>query len=81
MMCWTIEIKMSLSAIGCQESVTASYKIGKKVYEDEIKKIAENSTVGIMFLRSFIENLEEYKTRIGKRTLFETKGNNAFFKD
>lgn len=73
MMWWIITIKMSLSNIGCQEGVTATYRMGEKVCEEEIRRIADNSVNGIRFLRNFIENLEEYKTRIGRRIQFRTK--------
>lgn len=50
-----------------KDDVTAVHKVGEKVNEAHIKTIAENTPKGLNFFRNFIENVDEYVERIGRR--------------
>ncbi|XP_018567613.1 uncharacterized protein LOC108908165 [Anoplophora glabripennis] len=66
---WIITVKMSLTSLVSvsKEDITVVHKVGKKVSEEHIKMIAENTPKGLNFLRNFIENVDEFVTRIGRR--------------
>lgn len=66
---WIITVKMPLNNISSisKEDITAVSKVGQKVNEEHIKMIAENSPKGLNFLRNYIESVNEYVNRIGRR--------------
>nr|XP_023017099.1 putative uncharacterized protein DDB_G0282133 isoform X1 [Leptinotarsa decemlineata] len=75
---WTISIDMSLTNLGCKERVTAKCNLNEPVNEEDIKQIAEKCLNGMNFLRNFIEKVDEYVERIGKRILCRRKATRQY---
>ncbi|CAH1164306.1 unnamed protein product [Phaedon cochleariae] len=68
---WKISVKMSTLNLGHADSVTATHELQEKVDEGHIKSIAENCVTGLTFLRCFIEKVDEYVQRIGKKIMMK----------
>ncbi|KAG5897285.1 hypothetical protein JTB14_011451 [Gonioctena quinquepunctata] len=68
---WTITIEMSLNNLGYKENITAKYELKEKVNDKDVKLMAENCPKGVNFLRSYIEKVNEYVERVGKKIAWQ----------